>query len=350
MQASYVNGQTYFGQADKCELKRKKENAPAKPPPPTLPKPKFILPQTATTNLVMQRCNLKAKSELNIATPVSFSSSTSSASSTSSTANSLDIVTNGEQRPNLTAPNQPTKLPLKNKFLENHSVVSSSQGYHSDSWESQSSRQSIELDARQAVVAPSRYKHFAKISSKITSEPKLSEGCKSSPESTGHSSDGSSSINGLGSSDELLNENKSNFHKSILIEKPASGSTSSTASTSSSGSCNSGTTLSSANSCFSAVVASEPKSEESKRASNNGGVELPIYYQANVSSVCKSNDASKNEVLVSNYSAIKKLPQNSFHSSTNPTYITQSATYVDLSVHGQNNFVSLLSSLMEPFI
>lgn len=334
MQASYVNGQTYFGQSEKGEVKRKKENAPAKPPPPTLPKPKFILPQTATTNLVMQRCNLKAKSELNIATPVSFSSSTSSASSTSSTANSLDIVPVDEQRPNLTASTQSAKLPLKNKFLENHSVVSSSQGYHSDSWESQSSRQSIELDARQTVVAPSRYKHFAKISSKITCDSKMNEGCKSSPESTGHSSDGSS-LNGLGSSNELLNEDKSSFHKSILIEKPASGSTSSTASTSSSGSCNSGTTLSSANSCFSAVVASETKSEESKRASNNlsnGAVELPIYYQANVSNSCKSGEVSKNEVLVSNYSAIKKLPQNSFQPSaiSNSSYISQPNTYQDL--------------------
>jgi hypothetical protein len=132
-------------------LKRKKDSFVPKPPP-TLPKPKFILPQSSTTNMVLQR-NLKAKSELNIATTTANHNSSSSASSTSS---QLDTI-NGTHQEKSSVHSQLTHqhphhqqqqqhqmvAPIRNKFLENNSIVSSSQGYHSDTWESQSSRQSF---------------------------------------------------------------------------------------------------------------------------------------------------------------------------------------------------------------
>ena len=155
------------------ELKRKKESNSVSSfakPPPTLPKPKFILPQSSTTNMILQR-NLKAKSELNIATtPSTFSSS--SAASTSSTSSQEhdnhhnhhlnhhhhhDSITkqtnscnskkiNHNQQQQQQQQQQQKQPAIKNKFLENSSIVSTSQGYHSDTWESQSSRQSFETE------------------------------------------------------------------------------------------------------------------------------------------------------------------------------------------------------------
>ena len=128
-------------------------NPPTKPPP-TLPKPKFILPQTSATNLVLQR-NLKSKSELNIATTApntttmpSCSSSCSNDSSSSSCCSSGKPVKPCAPE-NTKTNNNTIMIPLRNKLLENSSLVSSSQGYHSDTWESShSSRQSFDLDSQ----------------------------------------------------------------------------------------------------------------------------------------------------------------------------------------------------------
>ena len=125
-------------------------NPPSKPPP-TLPKPKFILPQTSATNLVLQR-SLKSKSELNIATTPCSSCSNESSAASSSSSSSCCSKSNQEATQNTNPPQQQQKtsngsVPLRNKLLENSSLVSSSQGYHSDTWESHSSRQSFDLDS-----------------------------------------------------------------------------------------------------------------------------------------------------------------------------------------------------------
>lgn len=146
-------------------VKRKKEQhvttmqSPSKPPP-ILPKPKFILPQSSVTQMALQR-NLKAKSELNICTPTSSSavcssssSSTSSCSSSSATNqepkminNSNSNNTNANVNGHFVAHHEPIapSQTIRNKLLENGSLVSSSAGYHSDTWESShSSRQSFD--------------------------------------------------------------------------------------------------------------------------------------------------------------------------------------------------------------
>lgn len=151
--------------ASTCLLKRKKETtavggmaqSPCKPPPPLLPKPKFILPHTSATQLAMQRAGivaggqLKAKSELNICMPSSSSSVVCSSSSTSSSSSNCSS-SNQEAKPSVSGHlpshaqhSQMLQQPIKNKLLENSSLVSSSAGYHSDTWESShSSRQSFD--------------------------------------------------------------------------------------------------------------------------------------------------------------------------------------------------------------
>ncbi len=66
-----------------------------------------------------------------------------------------------------------TKM-ARNKFLENNSLASSSHGYHSDTWESHSSRQSFELDKEpiHQPLPPNRYKTFNK-AAKLVADSKL---------------------------------------------------------------------------------------------------------------------------------------------------------------------------------
>lgn len=155
-------------------IKRKKDgipvqSSPSKPPPPVLPKPKFILPQTSATQMAsLRNNNLKAKSELNISTPSSSSSAvcSSSSSSTSSCSSRFnqEPKTQSEkqisQNTDVIQPNAIQPILAKNKLLENNSLVSSSVGYHSDTWESShSSRQSFEEQPHQ---------HYRKVCTSIT--------------------------------------------------------------------------------------------------------------------------------------------------------------------------------------
>lgn len=159
-----------------CFLRRKKDppQSPSKPPP-TLPKPKFILPQSSATQLVLQR-NLKAKSELNIATPPPCSSSSAVCSSSSSTSScsstnqdligqkpSQTLTNNNNSNINNSNSNNNPQLPIRNKLLENSSLVSSSAGYHSDTWESShSSRQSFDEPNNQ-LPPQQQHQHYRKV-------------------------------------------------------------------------------------------------------------------------------------------------------------------------------------------
>jgi hypothetical protein len=277
--------------------------------PPTLPKPKFILPQTPTTNLVLQR-NLKSKSELNIATtPNSFSASTSSSESSPS-ANKNSAQSSSNSTSTSTTGNQKHQQALKNKHLENSSTVSSSQGYHSDSWDSHSSRQSFDTDSQNTITTgnnqsgSNRFKNLLKATSKLasvsssntqmngkTSRSSLTKGQKMHIEHTTSVDQNCSSA----SSPLILNQN--------ILEKPTtsgSSSASSTLSTTSTHSNSSSTTQNSSSSQSSCVAAisdattissnssnsfannvstSNGKNRRSSQINQNDAIELPIYYE-----------------------------------------------------------------------
>jgi hypothetical protein len=277
-------------------LKRKKEacigststTSTFAKPPPTLPKPKFILPQSSATNMILQR-NLKAKSELNIATTghsgeFTSSSSAASTSSTSSQEREKKIEQHIQQQQKQPIQQQhhqhgkammnsqsqgPIQAPIRNKLLENNSIVSSSQGYHSDTWESQSSRQSFDMEKPAPGTVGSIAKRYAqKIESKLAKTTILNNSSSKSNEST-------NIINTVASSENLISSNANSDDnesipndkipqpvgnqyynvqtKSILIQKPptSSSSTVSTSSNSSSSSSGGGGVFSSGQATFS---------------------------------------------------------------------------------------------------
>jgi hypothetical protein len=301
---------------------------PSKPPPPTLPKPKFILPpQTSATNLLLQR-NLKSKSELNIAASnasvtttttantvsssgntMNSNSSSSPSSSTSSTCSSSSTSKPCQKEMLMTTTNQKQTIengmplnfpqpPLRNKILENSSLVSSSQGYHSDTWESShSSRQSFDIDSQPPTSTSSfvntnntqfnlnRFKQFNKISSKLASESKiakttsLNQQNESSSSHSCSSSSSSSSANAIGSS-------------------------------SSDGSINGGIASGSDDTDSSLPPSQKVFSKTPTKAATNStpnmncGIELPIYYQTSAKTF-----NSNNEEVISNYSTLLKSGQ-----------------------------------------
>ena len=237
---------------------RKKESTPpAKPPPPTLPKPKFILPQSSANSLILQR-NLRAKSELNIA-----EESLNNNSSVSS--NNLPVKTvppASEEIVHASHFNKSVNQPQASLTKVNNSLVSSSQGYQSDTWDSHSSRQSYDTDSNRPHPA-SRYKHFNKMTSKLAAESKLAKNSllSNTVSNNGSTSDGSITGSGTDDTDSLPNcinmddqqSSQQFLHKNILIEKPTS-STSSTVSTSSN-CCGSNSSSSSSSSSSSASSA-----------------------------------------------------------------------------------------------
>ena len=395
--------------------KRKKETPPAKPPPPVLPKPKFILPQTTSNTTMALRGNLKSKSELNIATstgqPGSLLSSASSSSSHSSTSSSChhgggsDTATsNNGSEPNEicltstagTASSKSLGNPsitgnmrnsmangshvghLRNKLLENGSLVSSSQGYHSDTWDSHSSRQSFDMESlpNQAgpangsvVTAATRYKHLNKLANKAAAviESKLasvmngvgsSNTKNSSLSSQSHSnmienlSEGDSS-NGAGSSDDRDSSSPAQTSEhdymqmppplpnqppplppspphalksnSILLEKPpistSSCSTSSSSTTSSYFTNNS--KRSSAN--------SQPVTN-SNSTNNSSAIELPIYYQTTA-----SNGQIQQQQLNSG-SSISAMHESSGSEQVTNTASTAASTCTVMSDQSKNGF------------
>lgn len=265
------NNQNNTQYNDIATLRRKKDmQSPSRPPPPVLPKPKFILPQTTTTNLVLQR-NLKSKSELNIATPSPFSSSSPSASSSSSSSSSThpnEIIIEHEVK--VQPPTQQIN-PLRNKHLENNSIISTSQGYQSDTWESHSSRQSFDME-NQFRFAKNCFKPSKEINQpKIAKTTILTSNIIGSAESN-NMSDGS--MNGMASgsddTDSIPNDNQNQyFHQAK--NTPKQSSSSSTVSTSSSSSSSSG------------VVLCNNEQQAKKRISNSNPdpIELPIYYYPN---------------------------------------------------------------------
>lgn len=227
-------------------LRRGHKESPSRPPPPILPKPKFILPQTSTTNLVLQR-NLKSKSELNIATPSNFSSSSAACSSSSSTSSNSSQTANDihmEPEPRPIQPNAFQQQKPRNKLLENNSLISSSQGYQSDTWESHSSRQSFDLDSQ------FNGKYSKNLIKPIQELKKINNGSTSS-------------------SDDTENENGHFIKKSILLQKPASSS------------CSTVSTSSNSSSSAVGLTNSATISEESiKKRMSNDGFEIPVYFQA----------------------------------------------------------------------
>ena len=333
-------------------VKRKKDlQVPAKPPP-TLPKPKFVIPQSSTTSLILQR-NLKSKSELNIATPSSISSSSASASSTSSNLSNNNNLKNNNFNAELNN-NNPTisQNPVRNKILENSSLVSSSQGYHSDTWDSHSSRQSFDMDL-QPANSSNKYKQFNKISSKMAMESKLAKTSVlpnniSANENliiNGEVNGSDGSINGIVSSDDTdsiqnmndLNEKNQQGHIYPKNVQANSSSTSSTVSTSSnvSTSATSAATISGATSLSSnctnnfssgigainqrnnAIATASTSSTTSNsssidsindnnfnnkiKISNDNDIELPIYYQPS-----DANDEVFINEEQNNYKALNK--------------------------------------------
>lgn len=237
--------------SDSMTLRRGQKDSPSRPPPPILPKPKFILPQTSTTNLVLQR-NLKSKSELNIATQSNFSSSSAGCSSSSSTSSASSHTANDiEPEPKLVMakPNTFQQQKPRNKILENNSLISSSQGYQSDTWESHSSRQSFDMDNQYVS------KYSQNLIKPIQEIKKLN--------------------NGSCSSDDTENENGHFKKKSILVQKTDSSSSS--------------TVSSGSNSSSSAVglTSSATISDESiKKRGSYEGFEIPLIYQTN----CPTNE------------------------------------------------------------
>ncbi|CAF0720009.1 unnamed protein product [Brachionus calyciflorus] len=250
----------YNSDNNTATLRRGHKESPSRPPPPVLPKPKFILPQTSTTNLVLQR-NLKSKSELNIATPSNFSSSSAACSSSSSTSSSCSQTANDiniDPEPKLIIPQQQKP---RNKLLENNSLISSSQGYQSDTWESHSSRQSFEMDNQFQ-----NGKYSKNLIKPIQELKKMS--------------------NGSTSSDDTENENGLSYiKKSILVQKTPSS--------------NSSTVSSSSNSSSSAVgISSSTTINEDliKKRISNDQFEIPVYFQT-------ANQVQTNEIFSMNSSS-----------------------------------------------
>jgi hypothetical protein len=304
---------------------------PSKPPPPTLPKPKFILPpQTSATNLLLQR-NLKSKSELNIAASnasvttttttantvsssgntMNSNSSSSPSSSTSSTCSSsstskpcqqemlMTTTTNQKQTIENGMPLNFPQPPLRNKILENSSLVSSSQGYHSDTWESShSSRQSFDMDSQPPTSTSSfvntnntqfnlnRFKQFNKISSKLASESKIAK---------------TTSLN---------QQNESSSSHSCSSSSSSSSSANAIGSSSSDGSINGGIASGSDDTDSSLPPSQKVFSKTPTKAATNStpnmncGIELPIYYQTSAKTF-----NSNNEEVISNYSTLLKSGQ-----------------------------------------
>lgn len=244
--------------SDGMSSRRGHKESPSRPPPPILPKPKFILPPTSTTNLVLQR-NLKSKSELNIATQSNFSSSSaacsSSSSSSSSTSSSHRAPNDIEPEAKLVMAKSNTFQQQKprNKILENNSLISTSQGYQSDTWESHSSRQSFDMDNQYN----SKFSH--NLIKSIQEIKKIK--------------------NASTSSDDTENENGHFKKKSILVQKADSASTSSSSSTVSSGS--------NSSSSAAGLTSSATISDGSmKKLASYESFQLPVTYQTN----CPSNE------------------------------------------------------------
>lgn len=305
--------------SDIATLRRKKDiQSPSRPPPPVLPKPKFILPQTTTTNLVLQR-NLKSKSELNIATPSTLSSSSaacSSSSSSSSSSSNENEMNNFEQKQQQQQLQQQHQQPLRNKLLENNSLISTSQGYQSDTWESHSSRQSFEIDAQfthaqfiKNLIKPSKQINESKLAKTTILASNMIINAE-----VNNLSDGSMNgmVSGSDDTDSIPNDNQSNFYnqKNMSSQKPTSSgsstvsttSTSSNNSTKSNSSSSSGsgvalsasTTLSSNNSQF--VPNLNDLSEGKSFKNMNDAIELPIFYQPpnNLANNTKAGNNSNN--------------------------------------------------------
>ncbi len=201
-------------------VKRKKETPPAKPPPPILPKPKFILPQNSASSLILQR-NLKAKSELNIA-PGQDSNPTvaTNTANTSVQSNKNDELIVVDQKQLATTNSNSNKPHSAIKI--NSSLVSNSQGYHSDTWESHSSRQSFDTDSTNPPHPASRYKHFNKLTSKLAAESKIAK-INNNVSNNGSTSDGSITGSGTDDTDSIPNcinmemdQSSSVVHKNIL--------------------------------------------------------------------------------------------------------------------------------------
>ncbi|RNA22847.1 tight junction ZO-1-like [Brachionus plicatilis] len=238
--------------SDGMTLRRGQKDSPSRPPPPILPKPKFILPPTSTTNLVLQR-NLKSKSELNIATQSNFSSSSAACSSSSSASSASSHTANDiepESKSAMAKSNTFQQQKPRNKILENNSLISSSQGYQSDTWESHSSRQSFDMDNQYGS------KYSQNLIKPIQEIKKLN--------------------NGSCSSDDTENENAHFKKKSILVQKADSSSSSSTVSSGSNSS-------SSAVGLSSSATISD---ESSKKRASYETFEMPHIYQTN----CPTNE------------------------------------------------------------
>jgi hypothetical protein len=337
-----------------------KKEPPTKPPPPTLPKPKFNLPQSSVTNLVLQR-NLKAKSELNIATPQNMGFLSSSGSSgASSTSSSKDIInTNSPDEletmkndkdsnskihtievQHMIAPGN-TKL-ARNKLLENNSLVSSSVGYHSDTWESDNPNNNTSLKMEQnsknqetSQLTPSRYKQFNhKNTGKLIIESKLAQTTilPKNSDTAGSTSDGS--LNGISGDD--TDSIPHCYKNNILLDskKSSSSSASSSAScssTSSAAALSGATTLSSNSSnSFSAAVQAVIQQNNQKNGEKTGNlcqqilprapIELPIYFQTSNSMTNGTQDGeilNKTDDMLNKSNGSVVNAQNNSHNSHN---------------------------------
>jgi hypothetical protein len=192
--------------------------------------------------------------------------------------------------------------PLRNKILENSSLVSSSQGYHSDTWESShSSRQSFDMDSQPPITSSSsfvnannaqfnlnRFKQFNKISSKLASESKMAK---------------TTSLN-------QQNESSSS-HSCSSSTSSSSSSANAIGSSSSDGSINGGI-ASGSDDTDSSLPPSQKiysKTPTTKAATTttpnmNCGIELPIYYQTSTKTF-----NSNNEEVINNYSTLLKSGQ-----------------------------------------
>ena len=307
-------------------LQKQQPNPPSKPPP-TLPKPKFILPQTSATNLVLQR-NLKSKSELNIATTTNTTSSLSScstdsaASSSSSSSCCSSSTINPKQTKEASLPKQSivtsTGHPLRNKILENSSLVSSSQGYQSDTWESHSSRQSFDMDSQPTASNSSsfinnttnnnnRLKQFNKVSSKLAIESKLAK---------------TTSLN-------RQNESSSS-HSCSSSASSSSSSANAIGSSCSDGSINGGIASGSDDTDSSLPPSQKNYAKLSKSnltSHMNGGIELPIYYQTSTKTFNTNNEEELN-----NYSTLIKNVGDGGGEFTNGAMVTSNnnSSYTEL--------------------
>ena len=299
-------------------------NPPSRPPP-TLPKPKFILPQSSATNLALQR-HPKSKSELNIATPSSSSSSSSCSADSSSSASSCCSSSATQQQQQQQQQQQPIKSsqettaitdqrqtptdyvstsinPLRNKILENSSLVSSSQGYQSDTWESRSSRQSLDTtDSQPTVAAATAHRFRPKVGSKLAAESKLAK--------------------------------TTNLSQQQQQQHSCASSTTSTSSAQAIGSSCSDASMNGMASGSDDTDSSLPcqKSASKTKSPQRGGIELPIYYQTSGTTI-----NANNEEVVASYAILIKNGTDSNGDSTkniltSTTTNNNNSSYSDLYV------------------